>query len=135
MISVCIATYNGERYIVEQIKSILCQINSDDEIVISDAGSTDNTVKEIASINDDRIKLLTYNGNTSAPKSSVFTKMDAVRLNFENALSNSKGDIIFLADQDDIWMSNKVQRCLNELDKFDCIIHDCTVINNDKEVL
>ena len=43
MISVCVATYNGEKFIREQIDSILCQLSSDDEIIVSDDGSTDGT--------------------------------------------------------------------------------------------
>ena len=44
MISVCIATHNGAHYIKEQIGSILCQLGINDEIIISDDGSTDNTI-------------------------------------------------------------------------------------------
>ena len=43
MISVCMATYNGERYIKEQIDSILCQLSEDDELIVSDDHSTDST--------------------------------------------------------------------------------------------
>ena len=56
MVSVCMATYNGEKYIKEQIDSILREIKENDEIVISDDNSTDCTVKIIKSYNDDRIK-------------------------------------------------------------------------------
>ena len=45
MISVCIATYNGEKYIKEQIKSILSQLDDNDEIIISDDGSKDSTIE------------------------------------------------------------------------------------------
>lgn len=45
MISVCIATYNGDRYIREQVESMLCQLGEDDEIIISDDGSIDSTIK------------------------------------------------------------------------------------------
>ena len=44
MISVCIATYNGEKFIKEQLLSILEQLNADDEIIISDDHSTDDTL-------------------------------------------------------------------------------------------
>ena len=57
MISVCMATYNGERYIKEQIDSILCQLSEDDELIVSDDHSTDSTCVIIKSYNDNRIKL------------------------------------------------------------------------------
>lgn len=57
MISVCIATYNGEKYIKAQLESILAQIGQDDEIIVSDDNSTDNTISEIESLNDNRIKV------------------------------------------------------------------------------
>ena len=61
MISVCIASYNGEKYIKSQLDSILCQISLSDEIIISDDSSMDNTLEIIKSYNDPRIKL--FEGN------------------------------------------------------------------------
>ena len=58
MNSVCMATYNGEKYVSEQILSILEQINEDDELIISDDNSTDNTLKIIGEIKDNRIRIL-----------------------------------------------------------------------------
>lgn len=98
-ISVAMATYNGEKYIKEQIESIVSQLNKDDELVISDDGSTDRTreiIKEFQS-NDKRIKLINNDKN-------------GVIKNFENALKQCKNELIFLADQDDVWKSNKVEK-------------------------
>jgi len=58
-ISVCIATYNGEKYIKAQLESILMQLGEEDEVVISDDASTDNTIAIIRSIEDPRIRLFT----------------------------------------------------------------------------
>ena len=58
MISVCIATYNGERFIREQVDSILRQLSSDDEIIVSDDGSTDDTISIINSIDHKRIRII-----------------------------------------------------------------------------
>ena len=58
MVSVCMATYNGERFIKEQIDSILCQLAAEDELIISDDGSTDKTLEVIESYGDNRIKVL-----------------------------------------------------------------------------
>lgn len=59
MISVCIATHNGEKYIKKQLESILSQLDFSDEIVISDDGSTDQTINLIQSLEDKRIKIFT----------------------------------------------------------------------------
>ena len=57
MISVCVATHNGERYIKQQLESILCQIGQEDEVVVSDDGSTDKTLAVIDGFKDSRIKV------------------------------------------------------------------------------
>lgn len=123
MISVCIATYNGEQYIAEQLRSILKQLNDDDEIVISDDGSKDNTLSVVRGINDSRIKIYINNG------------IHGFTHNFENALSKSNGDIIFLSDQDDIWVENKAQIVLKELKKVDFVTHDCITVDSEMNVL
>lgn len=120
MISVCMATHNGEKYIKEQIDSILCQLGPDDELIISDDNSTDNTLNIIISINDNRIKLLNHN----PADGSSFVK---VTRNFENALRYAKGDYIFLSDQDDIWNPDKVRISINYLQHYWCIKHKYSV--------
>ena len=122
-ISVCMATYNGEKYIKEQLESILCQLGENDEIIISDDGSTDNTKSIIESFKDKRIKFFTNNG------------VKGVVSNFENSLNKSSGDYIFLADQDDVWLSNKVTTCLNRLKDFDLIVCNCKVVDGSLNVL
>ena len=123
MISVCMATYNGERFIKEQIDSILMQIGPNDEIVISDDHSTDNTLKIISSYNDKRIKLIN-NPNVRS-----------VSYNFLNSLKNAKGDYIFLSDQDDIWMPQKIQIILENLINYDLVVHDAKVIDSKGNIL
>lgn len=122
-ISVCIATYNGERYIYEQLVSILKQLDERDEIVISDDSSTDKTIEIIESFNDHRIILL----KNQTFHSHVY--------NFENSLKHSRGDTIFLSDQDDIWLPNKVDKMLLLLKTYDLVLSDATVINDQKEIL
>ena len=99
MISVCMATYNGERFIVGQIRSILSQLNADDELIISDDGSTDDTTILIEGIGDKRITLL--NGGFHSPIK-----------NFENAIKHAKGDVVYLSDQDDLWLPGRVEAAL-----------------------
>lgn len=126
MISVCLASYNGENYIREQIDSILCQLSRDDELIISDDSSSDNTVNIIKSYNDDRIKLVHFVRDKSIYKKSS----RLITTNFEHALIYAKGEHIFLSDQDDIWLPGKVQVCLTALKQADFVVHDCTVVNS-----
>ena len=123
MISVCMPTYNGEKYIKEQLDSILSQISVDDEVIISDDSSTDKTLEIIKSYNDFRLKVLENNHF----KSPIF--------NLENALKQAKGDYIFLADQDDVWYPNKVEKLLLCLTDYDCVVSDATVVNSDMTVI
>ena len=115
MISVCIATYNGERFIREQIDSILRQLSSDDEIIVSDDGSTDDTISIINSIDHKRIRII------EGPRKHSPTQ------NFECAMKEAKGDYIFLADQDDVWKPNKVEVCIKWLQNYDCVVSDAEV--------
>lgn len=116
-ISVCLATYNGAKYIQEQVISILSQLSEEDEIIISDDGSKDETLTIIKSLNDSRIKVI-HN----------ILKHGLVS-NFENAIKYAKGDYIFLSDQDDIWTSNKVEVCLQYLQNADLVVHNALLIN------
>lgn len=122
-ISVAMATYNGEKYIEKQLKSILSQSYSVDEIVVSDDGSSDATVEIVKSILDDRIVVVKNESLTGGYCG-----------NFENAIKHCAGDYIFLADQDDIWEYNKVERFLALLQKYPsakCIFSDGVLIDKD----
>lgn len=122
-VSVVIATYNGEKYIKDQLDSILSQISTNDEIVISDDSSTDKTVELIKSYNDSRIILFEK------------LKFGNHIKNFEYALSKCSGDIIFLSDQDDIWLDNKVTVCLSILENADLVNSDCLVVDANENVI
>ena len=123
MISVCIATYNGAAFIEEQLKSILSQLSSADEVVISDDGSTDGTTDIICRIKDERIRLLPSHESLGSTG------------NFFRAIDASKGAIIFLADQDDVWLSGRVERCLKELETADLVVTDCAVTDEGLNVV
>lgn len=126
MISVCVTTYNGEKYIKQQLDSILCQLDAADEVVISDDGSTDATLDIINSFNDKRIQMLHH--DQSEVKTSFL--LDKTTHNFANALRHAKGDIIFLSDQDDEWMPNKVAVMCKALENASLAVHDCIVVNS-----
>lgn len=123
MISVCIATYNGEKYIHEQIASILQQIGNDDEIVVSDDGSTDKTLDVVRSFDAQNIHIYINKGDHG------YTP------NFENALRNAHGDYIFLSDQDDIWMPDKVEASMKYLKVNDFVVSDALIVDGDNKPL
>lgn len=115
MVSVCIATYNGEKYLKDQLRSILNQISCMDEIIISDDGSTDNTISIIESFKDSRIHIYKNLGS------------HGFKNNFENGLKYCKGDVIFLSDQDDVWLSNKYDKMCSIINEYDLVVSDSTV--------
>ena len=124
-VSVAMAVYNGEKYIKEQILSILNQLGGNDELVISYDKSSDNTYRIISdlAVRDSRIKIF-YGASSGIVK------------NFENALRHCKNDYIFLSDQDDIWLDNKVYEVIKTFKNLnvDVILHDCIVIGEKNEV-
>lgn len=102
MISVCMATFNGSKYIEEQMKSILNQSLKPDEVIIHDDKSTDDTIILINNFIfnnklEDKWKLVINEQNLGYPS------------NFYTSIINCKGDIIFLSDQDDIWEIDKIK--------------------------
>jgi glycosyltransferase involved in cell wall biosynthesis len=116
------ATRNGASYIAAQIDSILSQLSPTDELVISDDGSTDNTVPIIRAYHDKRIKLIQHS----------FTQ--GVARNFEASLMASSGDLIFLADQDDVWMPFKIEVMRRHLKDHDLVISDCIMVDHSLRV-
>lgn len=102
-VSVCMATYNGELYIKEQIHSILTELSEFDELIIVDDCSSDNTFNMLESYaeRDSRIIICQNNKNSGVIRT------------FEAALAQSRNDIVFLSDQDDIWKPGRIECCLN----------------------
>jgi glycosyltransferase involved in cell wall biosynthesis len=102
-ISVSICTYNGEKFIGEQLESILKQKLKVDEIIICDDASTDNTLKiveEASRKNPGIIAVYTSNKNRGTI------------INFQRSISLTTGDFIFLSDQDDIWRPDKTEKII-----------------------
>jgi glycosyltransferase involved in cell wall biosynthesis len=102
--SVAMCAYNGEKYIKTQLKSILNQTVSIDEIVICDDGSNDKTIAIIEQFQ------LEY-------PNKIFLYKNPINLgsnkNFEKAISICTGDYIFISDQDDIWKEDKVEKIIS----------------------
>lgn len=125
MISVCVAAFNGEKYIEEQILSVLRNLDSQDEIIISDDGSSDRTRRIVDDLaeKDRRIRII------DGPQKGLIK-------NFENAIVHSKGDIIFLCDQDDVWKDNKVKTVLDIFRNTDCtlVMHDACIVDSNLRI-
>ncbi len=124
MISVAMASFNGEKNIERQISSVLENLNTDDELVISDDGSTDETLDIINGFCDRRIKV-------------VIGPQKGLVKNFENAVRECNGEYIFLCDQDDYWYAGKVQKVLEgfEGNNYLLIEHDARVVDGNGEII
>ena len=123
------ATYNGEKYLRQQIESILIQLGPEDELIISDDASTDRTIEVINEIKDKRIHLLTFKRD----KMDILP-VNLVTTNFENALKHAKGDFIYLADQDDVWCENKVACMQKALEEYDYVVSDCYITDSNLNI-
>lgn len=103
-ISVAMCTYNGAKYISEQLESILHQTLVEvDEIIICDDGSTDNTIQIIEKLRENNTKIVLYQNEMNLGSTK----------NFEKAIQLTTGDYIFLSDQDDIWKKDKVVKTID----------------------
>lgn len=124
MISVALAAYKGEKYIEAQIRSILPQLSYEDEIIVSDdrpGGMTERIVRRL-SREDSRVIW-------------VEGKSKGVVANFVNAIRYCKGDKIFLCDQDDIWLPDKVKRVTEAFDEgYDLVLHNAYVTDGELNI-
>jgi len=120
-ISVCLAAFNGERFIVEQLRSILAS-DLVTEVIVSDDRSTDGTRAAVLGIGDPRVRLVEGPGQ-------------GLIRNFESLLERADGEVIFLSDQDDIWLPNKVAVSMEALRHADVVVSDCRVVDANLNVL
>ncbi|WP_281611822.1 glycosyltransferase [Escherichia coli] len=118
LITVAMATYNGQSYIRQQLNSILNQTYQELEIIIVDDCSSDNTLELITSFKDERITVLSNDYNMGVAKS------------FERAIENASGDYIALCDQDDIWVANKLETLMVHIGNNELIYSDYSFIDH-----
>lgn len=124
-IAVLMAVYNGSRYIVEQLDSLMVQSRSDFTVYIHDDGSTDNTrdiIRLYANDHPGRIEII------DGPS------MGCARDNFWFLMSEVSADIYFFCDQDDIWLKDKVECQINRLNELSdtscrCVFCDMKVVD------
>lgn len=102
-ISVAFIVYNGSNYMQQQLDSILHQTLKVDEIIVCDDNSTDNTKVILESYSQANPSLFTILHNEQNLGSNK---------NAEKAIQHCTGDIVFLSDQDDEWLPNKVERTI-----------------------
>ena len=123
-LSVCIATYNGALHIKTQVDSILKQLGAHDQVVIVDDASTDSTVSILDEFMDHRIEIYRNESNIGSA------------LTFNRALHMARGQLIFMSDQDDIWIDDKVKIITDIFLKqnVDLIIHDARVVSGEHVV-
>lgn len=98
--SVCMATYNGRRFLKIQVRSILDQLGPDDELIIVDDASSDDTPDEVHDFADRRIRVLVNPRNLG------------VNGTFERAMAEASGRFILLSDQDDVWLPGRLEQMI-----------------------
>ena len=105
MISIAMATYNGEKYLAEQLDSILAQTVQDFELIVCDDCSSDSTAEILSRYaeKDSRIKIFVNEKNLGFVK------------NFEKAVSLCSGEYIALSDQDDVWFAGHLEILLRNI--------------------
>ena len=94
-VSVAMATYNGSAHVMEQLRSILDQLGPRDEVVVVDDASTDDTRAVLASVDDPRVRVV------ASPVNRGYVRT------FEAALVASRGEVVLLSDQDDVWLPGR----------------------------
>jgi glycosyltransferase involved in cell wall biosynthesis len=119
MRSVVLAACNGEQYIGAQLDSIMAQLASDDEVIVSDDASSDGTVHVVEQRNDPRIQISRNSNRVGYVK------------NFERAVLLARHDRIIFSDQDDLWLPNKVRILCSALDRKACAVSDAIVVDKD----
>lgn len=124
-ISVCLASYNGEEYIRDQLLSILTQLDECDEIIVSDDDSSDRTVEIVKEMQRECpiIKII------PGPKMGF-------SCNFGNAAFHAKKDIVLYSDQDDLWTPDKVETiisCFKNHSECTTILHNMSTFSENPE--
>ncbi|MBW6474698.1 MAG: glycosyltransferase family 2 protein [Anaerolineaceae bacterium] len=125
IVSIALATYNGERYLQEQLQSFTDQTRQPDELIICDDASTDNT-----------LSIINKYAETAPFTVKVFsneTNIGYVRA-FSWALELCSGDYVFLSDQDDVWLPEKIATivsCFESDQNVQLLIHDLEYCRED----
>jgi glycosyltransferase involved in cell wall biosynthesis len=123
-VSVVLATYNGATYIREQLTSVLGQLGPDDEVIVSDDGSTDGTLTVVEELHDERVVV-------GCGPGQGFVR------NFECAIAQARHDFVFLCDQDDVWRQDKVAIVMGAFNdrSVECVSHRFRCIDESGQLI
>jgi len=125
MVSIIVPSYDCINSLKTCITSVLQQSHSNFEVILVDDGSSDRTRRIVDDLaeKDRRIRII------DGPRKGLIK-------NFENAIVHSKGDIIFLCDQDDVWKDNKVKTVLDIFGNTDCtlVMHDACIVDSNLRI-
>jgi glycosyltransferase involved in cell wall biosynthesis len=123
-VSVCLAAFNGSLFVTRQLRSITEQLRPGDEIIVVDDASSDDTVALVESMAEPRIRVI-----RRATNGGVATA-------FIDAITLASGDVIFLADQDDLWLPGKVQAVLERIAAgSELVVHDAIVVEDGRVIV
>ena len=123
LVSIAMATYNGAKYLKEQLDSIYAQTYKNFEVIVVDDVSTDNTVQILEKYKQEH-GLIYFVNDTNM----------GVTKNFEKAISLCKGELIALVDQDDVWLPNKLEVLYENIGDYSLIYSNTEVINDNGEL-
>ena len=117
-VSVCMATYRGAEFVTEQLDSILAQLGDGDEVVVVDDASPDDTVAVVRALaeRDPRVRLYPRAQNRGYVRT------------FEEALGRATGDVLLLADQDDVWLPGRVDAMAAAPEDVDVVATNLTTL-------
>jgi glycosyltransferase involved in cell wall biosynthesis len=125
LVSIIVATYNGEKYLTAQLESLLLQTYNDFEIIICDDASTDNTVKIIKAFAA-KHKNVSY---------EIQENNIGVNNNFAVGFLKARGSFIAIADQDDIWKPEKIEQLMMLFNSDNIVLaHSVSAIFKDKNL-
>lgn len=119
LVSIAMATCNGARFLEEQIRSILSQTHSDLELVISDDASTDGTLNIALEFQRNHCNVRVFSHDSTL----------GVTANFERAIGHCLGSYVAIADQDDIWKPEKIERLLLAIGDADAAYCDSELVD------
>lgn len=115
-VSVCMATYDGAAYVEEQVASVLAQLEPDDELVVVDDASRDATPDLVEGFGDERVRLVRHRDNAGSMR------------RFGEALTLARGEVLLLADQDDVWPQGRVEAMVAALERADVVAGNLTTL-------
>jgi glycosyltransferase involved in cell wall biosynthesis len=115
-VSVAMATYNGAAHVAEQLTSILAQLGPDDDVVVVDDASTDGTLAVLSTVADARVRIV------ESPVNRGYVRA------FEVALGATRGDVVLLSDQDDVWLPGRRDAMVRALRRHQVVATNLTTL-------